>query len=470
MQKKITDTTAQNGLGQSPGKKLLKISSGEYAGRLAALVQSTAGTIKLYYADAPYTVWSAPITVASDAVDNAFAAAITAGGDIHIFYTETATEYLVTKKITFTGGTWSVGSKITIFNGNPSYFPTAAIEPGGTIWVSYTRINGSLYYVYVKSSGDSGATWGAGAGDAGTSLSTGFTSAFSKLVIGPNELYVLYTAAGTDLFFTKRAISGGSWNSASVISSTGNFDQHFDASVNSESLLGVVFDNDQLRFREYDGINWSATATLDSAGGTFPQVAYFGNVPVVSYLRQFASGQIELMHTTKQTGSFSAPAILDSRAKQFDKVTLYDSGSNSYADLTGQASSATAADIVHPGSGALVKAVGDSLYLGMSKKFRYVRFLLSTSGVGGTVSYSYWDGNVWKAFVPQSGSYHLNASDKKLILWTDFESIPADWQQNPVNDTVDFWIRLKTDTAYSTAPVGSQITALSDLLAMTVRR
>ena len=345
-----------------------------------------------------------------------------------------------------------------------------AIEPGGTIWVSYTRINGSLYYVYVKSSSDSGATWGAGAGDSGTSLSTGFTSAFSKIVIGPNELYVLYTAAGTDLFFTKRAISGGSWSSASIIATTGFFDQHFDVSVNSESLLGVVFDNDQLRFREFDGINWSATATLDSAGGTFPQVDYFGNVPVVVYLRQFASGQIELMHTTKQTGSFSAPSILDSRAKQFDKVTLYDSVSNSYADLTGSASSATTADIVHPSSAALVKAVSDSLFLGMSKKFRYSRFLLSTSGVGGTVSYSYWDGNVWKAFVPQSGSYNLTASDKKLILWTDFESVPSDWQQNPVNDQVRFWIRIKVDTVFTTAPVGSQITALSDLLAISVRR
>ena len=350
MQKKITDTTAQNGLGQSPGKKLLKITSGEYAGRMAALVQSSAGTINLYYADAPYTVWSAPITIATDAVDNAFAAAITSSGNIHIVYTEITTEYLVTKKLSFAAGTWSVGSKVTIFNGNPSYFPTVAIEPGGTIWVSYTRINGSLYYVYVKSSSDSGATWGAGAGDSGTSLSTGFTSAFSKIVIGPNELYVLYTAAGTDLFFTKRAISGGSWSSASIIATTGFFDQHFDVSVNSESLLGVVFDNDQLRFREFDGINWSATATLDSAGGTFPQVDYFGNVPVVVYLRQFASGQIELMHTTKQTGSFSAPSILDSRAKQFDKVTLYDSVSNSYADLTGSASSATTADIVHPHS------------------------------------------------------------------------------------------------------------------------
>ncbi len=470
MQKKITDTTAQNSLGQSPGKKLLKVSSGAFAGRMAALIQTAAGTINLYYADAPYIFWSAPLTVATDAIDDAFAAAIDAVGNIHIVYTEITTEYLVTKKLSFAAGIWTVGSKITIYNGNPSHFPTTAIEPLGRIWVSHTRINGALHYVYVKYSDDGGATWSSVAADPGTSLSTGFISAFSKIAIGPNELYVIYTAGGTDLYFTKRLISGGSWSSAVIISSTGNFDHHFDISVNSEGLLGVVFENDQLRFREYDGINWSATATLDSTGGTFPQVAYFGNVPVVVYLHQYAAGQIEIKQTFKQAGIFTAPTVLDTRARQFDNVTLYDAFSNSYSDLTTAAASATAADIIHPSTSALVKVIGDTLYLGLQKRFRYVRFLLSTAGVGGSVNYSYWDGNVWKAFVPQGGNFNLNAADKQLVLWTDFESQPLDWQQNPVDSKVFFWVRIKVETAYTTAPVGSQITALSDLLALTVRR
>lgn len=470
MQKKITETTAQNSLGQAPGKKLLKVSSGEFAGRMAALIQTAAGTIKLYYADAPYTSWSLPITVATDAIDDAFATAIDGTGNIHIVYSETSTEFLVTKKLSFSAGIWSAGSKVTIFNGNPSYFPTLAIEPGGRIWVCYTRINSSLYYIFVKSSDDAGATWGSGQTDPGTALSNGFTAAFSKLVIGPNELYIIYTAQSTDLYFTKRAISGGSWSSSVIISSTGNFDHHFDMAVNSEGLVGVVFDNDQLRFREFDGINWSAVATLDSSGGTFPQIDYFGNVPVVVYLHQFASGQIELMQTNKQTGVFSASVVLDSRAKQFDNVTLYDSVSNSYADLTSPSASATTADILHPTTSALVKAIGDTIYLGMTKKFRYLRILLSTVGVGGSVNYSYWDGNVWKAFVPQGGNFNLNSADKQLLLWTDFENQPSDWQQNPVDGDINFWMRIKVDTAYSTAPVGSQITALADISAITVRR
>lgn len=470
MQKKITDTTAAYGLGMAPGKKLLKVKSGAYSGRMAALVQTSAGTIELYYADAPYTSWSTPIEIATDAVDNAFSAAMATNGDIHIVYTETSTEYLATKKLTFADGTWSVGSKVTIYNSDPAYYPTVAIESGGIVWVSYTRINGALYYVYVKSSEDDGAIWGSGAGDAGTALSSGVISAFSKLVIGPNELYVIYTAAGTDLFFTKRTLSGGSWSSATVISGTGNFDEHFDIAVNSEGILGVVYDNDQMRYREYDGINWGATATIDSDSGTFPQLTFFKNVPVIVYLHEYATGQIELKQTSKQTGTFATPEILDIRSSQFTNVTLYSSGSNTFEDLTTESASDTTADVVHTTTSALVDSIGDSIYLGLSKKFRYVRMLLSTAGVGGAVNFSYWDGAVWKAFVPASGSYHLDSADKELILWSDFDSMPADWQQTAVNEQVKFWVSISVATAFSTAPIGSQITALSNLLALSVRR
>jgi len=470
MQTKITESTAQNILGRAPGKVLLKIPSGEFAGRSAALIQTSDGTIELFYADAPYSDWSAPIEIANDAIDETFSAAIDLSGNIHIVYTETSTEDLVSKKLSFVSGDWTVGSKVTVFDGSPSYFPTVGIEPSGLIWVTYTRINGGLYYIFVKSSNDDGASWGTGPTDAGTALSTGFTSAFSKLVIGPNEIYAIYSGSGSDLYFTKRAISGGSWSSAAIISSTGTFDSHFDIAVNTEGLLGVVYDNDQLRYREYDGINWGAVATIDSDGGIFPQINFFGNVPVIVYLHQFDSGQIEIKQTTKQTGMFSTPIVLDSRAKIFDNVTLYDSVSNSFADLTSESSSAPASDIIHPSSSVLVEEAGDSIYLGMQKKFRYLRLLLSTAGVGGSVNYSYWDGNVWKAFVPQGGNFNLDSSDRELILWSDFDSVPADWQQTPVDNVVRYWVRIKVDTAFTTPPVGSQITALSELLALSVRR
>lgn len=469
MQRKISESTAQFVLGTAPGKKILKVPGGEYAGLMAAIFQTSAGTIELFYAEAPYSNWSSAITIVSDAIDDAFAAAMDSTGNIHIVYSESGTEHLVTKKLTFADGIWTVGSKVTIFDGDPGHFPSVAIETGGRIWVIYTRTNGGLQFVYVKSSDDDGANWGAGVGDPGTALSSGLSAAFSKLVIGPNDLLAVFTADGVDLYFTRRAVSGGSWSSAVVIAGSGNFDSHFDAAVNSEGLFGVVFDNDELRYREYNGINWGAVVTIDPDGGTFPQVQFFDNVPVVTYLHQYGSAQIELKYATKQSGVFSTPLVLDSRAKIFDSVTLYDSISNSYAEVTLESSNADAADIVHPSSGALVSAVDDALYVGMLKKFRYIRFLFSTAGTGGSVNYSYWDGNVWKAFIPQGGNYNFDSADKELILFEDFKSVPDDWQQNQVNDVVRFWVRIKVETSFSTAPVGSQITALSKLLSLSVR-
>ncbi len=470
MQKKITESTAQNGLGIATGKLLLKVPPGAYAGRMAVLIQTAAGQIKLYYADSPYTAWSAPATVVTDAVDDAFSAAIDSNGNIHIVYTETSTEYLVTKKLSFSAGVWSVGSKVTIYNGNPSYYPTVAIETGGNIWVCYTRINGPIYYIYAKSSTDGGATWGSGIGDAGDSISSGDTSAYAKFIIGPNDLFVVYTASGSDLYFSQRPISGGSWTTPFNLASTGNFDEHLDVAVSSEGLLGTVYDNDQLIYKEYDGNNWGTAITLDGSGGTFPQIIFFDNVPVVTYLQAFETGQIKLLQSNRQSGTFSSPVVLDSRADVVDKLTVYDSVSTTYADLTTEAASSTSADVFHPSSSALVKAVGDEVYIGLDKKFRFLRFILSTAGVGGTINYSYWDGTVWKAFTPQSGNYDLDATDEEVILWTDFESVPADWQLSSVNGNVFFWVRLKVDSVFTTAPVGSQITALSNLLAISVGR
>lgn len=470
MQKKITESTTQNALGLPSGRLLLKVPSGAYAGRAAALIQTAGGEIKLYYADSPYSSWSAPITIATDAVDDAFSAAINSGGNIHIVYTEITTEYLVTKKLSFSSGTWTVGGKVTIFNGNPSYYATVDIETGGRIWVCYTLKNGALRYIYAKSSDDDGATWGAGIADSGDSISTGHTSAWAKFVIGPNDLFVVYSGNATDLWFSQRPISGGNWTTPFKLASTGNFDAQLDISVSSEGLLGVVYDNDQLLYREYDGSNWGSSVTLDGSGGLFPQIIFFENVPVITYLQQFAGGQYIAKQTNRQSGSFSTPTALDSRADTIDKVILYDAVSTTFSDLTTEAASSTSADLFHPSTNALAKTIGDEVYLGMDSKFRFLRFILSTAGVGGTVSYSYWDGTVWKAFTPVSGNFNLNATDEELILWTDFESMASDWQLSSVNGSVLFWVRLKVDTAFTTAPVGSQITAISNLLALSVRR
>jgi hypothetical protein len=138
--------------------------------------------------------------------------------------------------------------------------------------------------------------------------------------------------------------------------------------------------------------------------------------------------------------------------------------------LTSEATSGVTADAYHPNSSALVEDSGDIAYLGMDQKFRYVKFLLSTAGAGGTVVYSYWDGSNWMAFTPTGGNFALDATDKDLLLWDDYVSIPDDWQKKLVNGQTRFWVKIEVDSSFTTGPVGSQITAASDLQAFIVRR
>ncbi len=470
MQKKITETTGSCGLGAPPGHKLLKVSSGQYTGRLVAVIQTSSSDIKYAYADRPYTSWSSLSVIATDAADQPCDCVMDSDGNIHVVYTETSTEYLVTRKLTFSGGSWSVGSKVTVYNGNPSRYPSVAIETGGKLWVSWTRIDGGVRYVHIKSSDDSGATWGSGPSDSGDSLTSGASSAYSKVLVGPNGIYVIYTNGGLNISMRLRPIAGGSWTTEYNIATGTTFDQHFDAALSSDGSLGVTFDHGQLKYREYNGVNWGSIVTLDSDGGDYPQLLFSDNVPAIIYLSSLASDQILVKYTIRNTGSFSTPEVLDNRAKRFDSVTLYDASASSYADLTNAAGSSATADVYHPNSSVLIKESGDIIYLGMGYKFRYIKFLLSTAGSGGSVTYSYWDGSNWKAFTPSGGSFALDATDKDLPLWDDYESMPDDWQKKIVNGQTHFWVKIEVDSVFTTGTVGSQITAVSDLQAFIVRR
>ncbi|MCK4460990.1 MAG: hypothetical protein KAW46_04265, partial [candidate division Zixibacteria bacterium] len=114
--------------------------------------------------------------------------------------------------------------------------------------------------------------------------------------------------------------------------------------------------------------------------------------------------------------------------------------------------------------------LGHTMYLGMDRKFRYLRVLLSTVGVGGTLTYSYWDGANWIAFTPAGGNYDFDSSDRELLLWNDYDGTPGGWQKEALEDNERYWVKIQVSTVFTTGPVGSQITSISDVGAIIVRR
>ena len=469
MQKKIADTTATFGLGNSMQARLFTVASGVYAGRRAALMQSSSSEIKLAWSDAPSAGWSSPLDVASDAADGNFDARMASNGDIHLVYSEQNTFYLVARKLTFSGGTWSAGSKVTAYNGTPCYDPSVAIEPGGRVWVSFTRYVSPTRWIYAKSSDDSGATWGSGAGDAGTQISNGSTFAWSKLVVDASRLRVVYHDQDVALYVRSLPLSGGSWSSAVTVAN-GSGLSCFDAGVGADGRLGVAWCGDQFYYRESDGDNWGAVAVIETHAVLSPQLLFEGNVAAIVYLDDLGGDMKVARYCDRRTGSLGSSKILDGRSAPFDSALLYHAASAGYQDVTFQAASWTVADVYHASSGCLMKDAGDCLYLGMDAPFRVARFVLSQTGVGGSIQISYWDGANWEAFTPASGSAGLGSSASDILLWTDYQSLPDDWQKRLVNSQRRYWVKIEVVSGYSVGPVASQISAGSDVTRMIFRR
>jgi len=470
MQKKITETTAPSGLGNPSQAKLFAVLTGVYIGRRVALMQTDANDIRLAWSDSPSSGWSSLMSVASDAAASSFDARMAANGDIHVVYTEETTCYLVTRKLTFGEGNWSVGSKVTIYNGTQCYDPSLGIAAAGDLWVSYSRFVSLNRTIYVKSSSDDGASWGSGTGDAGDQISSMSMFAWSRIAIDSTSVHVIYNNQDTAMSIRSRSFSGGTWSDAYEIATGCWFDNNFDVGIGADGRMGVAWVCVQFYYREFDGSNWGAISVLETHPVRCPQVLFENSIPAVVYLDVINGDMNVARFTDRRTGAFSASAVVDKREAPFDAVLLYDASSATYQDLTSQADSYVEADVYHASSGCLVKDSGDVVYLGMDARFRFTRLLLSTVGVGGTIQVSYWDGANWHAFTPANGTAALDQSTVDLLFWTDYGSTPVDWQKRIINSQLRYWVKIEVVSGYATGPIGTQISAASELDRMIFRR
>ena len=470
MQTKLTETTAVGGFGSPSGKKLFKVSTGSYAGRMLTLLKTSDSEIKYCFSNSPYDLWSALTTVVSDSSSAPIDAVMTPVGDVYLVYCEASTNYLVSVKLTINSTGWSIGSKVYIYNGSLTNTPSITIDNNKNLYVCFSRYNSSTFDLHVKTSIDTGVTWGTGPTDLGEMIASGLSVGIPKIMTSANDLFVVYVTDWTDIKTRNRALSGTNWSTEYTIASSVNIDEHFDAIVLPEGFLGVVYDSSQLNYREFDGSNWGPVTQIDSQEGFFPQVTIVNNVPVILYLSAYNTDQYQYKQSNRITGTFSTPTILESRAKSFDNVLLYDNGASSYEDKSYESASNTVADVFHSSSSGLCGNIGDKVYIGSTDKFRYLKILLSTAGSAGMVTYSYFDGSNWNSFTPSGGSYQLDSTDKELLLWEDFASTPLDWQKNSVNGTSMFWLKIEVVSGYTTMPIGSQITSISNLEAISVRR
>ena len=259
------------------------------------IVQTSSSTFKLTYADKPYNTWSTAISIVTDATNQPCDAIMDSSGNLYIIYTNSS-NYLIFIKLTFSGGDWSIGSPVTVYNVNEARFPSIVVESSGKLWVCWTKVDTGTRFLCVKSSSDDGANWGSGPTDEGQVLSTGASSVYSKLVLGLNDIYAVWVDGILSISMRSYPISGGSWTSKELIGSGAELDSNFDAALSKDGKLGVVFDDNRLYYREFDTANWSALITIDTDEGFLPQLFFKENVPFVVYTVFDSSEEYQLKY------------------------------------------------------------------------------------------------------------------------------------------------------------------------------
>lgn len=463
MDKFIANVTAQKPLGIPTGQKCLIVSKGPYAGRMAILYAASSPTIKIVTADPPYGDFATPVDVITDSADSPFDATFNDSSDILVTFIGSGNNELKFVRLSFSGGTWTPGSANVVYDGSVASHPVIRRLSTGPLWIFYTREYEGNYYICGKVSGDDGDNW-TPSSDPGDTLSSGADSAYSLMVERNTLQYVIYSEGSNKISCRIKPNSGIVWGGETVLTTEGGHSEHFHAAVSTDGRIGLAYRSASgLKFREFNGSYWTAQISLDDEEPACPVVSYQGGNAFVLYSRQSGQSMNKAFYVKQETTGFSEPSAIDIRRSTFDSVLVYNASAGTYQDKTGEAESAETADVFHSGSNALLSGVSDALFLGLKKPFNFINLVLSTAGSGGEVVWKYWDGQNWQAFIPYSGSWQFSSGMKELLLWSDFNSIPKDWQKKVVSGQEAFWICAAVTSAFSTAPIGSQINAISNL-------
>jgi hypothetical protein len=467
MYKLIDTSTSQGPTGMPPQRKLFRVKSGPYAGRLVILYAKTSSEIVLRWANDAYSDWTSPQTIISDSADYPFSATIDGDGHIYLVYTRQTSLSSIYLKLTFSAGNWVAGTPSTICNIGPCFYPAIARIWSTEMWCAYAYYNSGLgvYSIRAKVSYDQGATWGSGPSDSGEQLSEPDSNMpYVCLTLVGTNLYAVYSQSRSNLYFRHLSGSGGIWDTPVHILTANYIDSNFDCACSPDKKLGIAICpsvSDRIYFREYDGVSLSGLQEAVQFKGRSPQVAYLmGKVHI--FFAQSAGGDFWIPAYGYKDGDTFGGGELTKGIGSFEKVFLYsDLAVTHFADRTSESISAASADIYHPHSNAILAAAGDCLYLGRSDKFFCGAIVLSTSGNAGAVVWEYFDGGNWIGFTPQSGAYHFNFSSQLIYFWNDPDSAPVSWQACSVNSEFKYWIRARVVTPFTTPPVGSQILATS---------
>lgn len=317
-----------------------------------------------------------------------------------------------------------------------------------------------------KRSTSDGVLWGSGPEDSGTALGESSSAVYCAAVYAEPYVYCFHTVNSAQVV-ARRLLDGASiWEDPAVIYSGIYLNDRLGAGVSeSGSLIGVVFEaNFKLWYAECDATGWGGAFAIADYAETAPLLLYCGEIPHVFYGIAIGSNQVELRYRRRSGVGFAPEQSLAPEFSRFAAVYLYDhDGSPKFHNRTLEAASTTIADVVATDSHALIAAVDDALYLGADAPFARLSINLATAGANGAVVWEYYSDSGWKTFVPESGDCRFDQLVQQLRLWQDTTNAPNDWQKCAIESRSHFWLRARVTSAFTSAPIGSQITPCTSI-------
>jgi hypothetical protein len=355
MQKLIDTVSSFYSTGIQPQTKMFKVPSGQYQDRLVIIYPKTSGQLVYVWADPPYLIWSEPVDLATDSADYPASAHMDPNGHIYVVYTQQTSLSLLELKLTFSQGSWSMGTVNTVCNQGENRYPSIIKDSTGRLWVSWTHYDPitERCYVHVKTSQDDGSTWGTGPSDPGTCLTNGTGSCFSQLLLQSPYIRCFYSDDSTLLAYRSHEIQSTGWDQQETIYSGSQIDDDFCADLSTDNKVGIVFPGvSSLLYKEFDGNNWSGVFAVDNNLPQSPALRFLEDLPYVFFVRNIGNGQNQSFYSYKDGPDFVSPVTYEPGQKAFDRVLCFDdSASTQYCDLTTQASDSNPADVFHPTSG-----------------------------------------------------------------------------------------------------------------------
>ena len=168
----------------------------------------------------------------------------------------------------------------------------------------------------------------------------------------------------------------------------------------------------------------------------------------------FTDADVGKVVAVEGAGTAGVP-VAGAAAAPVDAAWQEDQSAGTFVDLTAAFNDGAAGDVEpFPAS----EAVGDAFYIGHAETFTGLAIDIGTAGVGGAVSWEYWDGAAWSALpgLTDGTSGFTAAPGSHDVTWT----LPGDWATNQINRAVNgerlYYVRARLTTVYTTNPVLDQ--------------